>query len=274
MAVNLFKGFDMKKMALKYAQESLVASKLSNNYDFTGNKSVTVMTPVTVAMSEYNREASGNRYGTPTELQDTTQEMIVNQDRSFTLIIDKGNYEDQGRLKRARAIVAQQLRERAIPEMDKYMLGELVKNAGTTATGTPSKTNICELITAGTTALDDAEVPASNRTLFITAKNYAMLRLSPEFIGVDRLADKSLSKGVVGEYDGMAVVKVPAGRVPEGMNFVIVHRDAATAPIKLDEHKIHEDPPGISGALIEGRQYYDCFVLDAKAKGVYAHTTT
>ena len=273
MAVNLFKGFDMKKMALKYAQESLVASKLSNNYDFTGQKSVTVMTPVTVAMSEYNRTASGNRYGTPTELQDTTQEMIVDQDRSFSLIIDKGNYEDQGRLKHAQTIAAQQLRERAIPEMDKYMLEKLIEGAGTKKAGSPTKSTICEMITEGTTALDDAEVPASNRTLFITAKNYAMLRLSPEFIGVERLADKSLSKGVVGEYDGMQVVKVPAGRVPEGMNFVIVHRDAAVAPIKLDEHKIHQDPPGISGALIEGRQYYDCFVLEVKAGGVYAHTT-
>ena len=40
---------------------------------------------------------------------------------------------------------------------------------------------------------------------------------------------------------------------------------------QLDEYKIHDNPPGISGWLVEGRVLYDCFVLNEKADAVYYH---
>ena len=81
-------------------------------------------------------------------------------------------------------------------------------------------------------------------------------------------------QGQVGEYDGMAVVKVPKGRWPANLNFLIVYKNSATAPVKLNDTKLHQDPPGISGNLIEGRQYYDCFVFGAKCGGIYAEVNT
>ncbi|MBQ7284377.1 MAG: hypothetical protein IJW74_05980, partial [Oscillospiraceae bacterium] len=83
------------------------------------------------------------------------------------------------------------------------------------------------------------------------------------------MARKALGKGVVGEFDDMIVKKVPSSRMPEGVNFIIVQKESATAPKKLEDAKIHQDPPGLSGNLIEGRWYYDCFVLDARKAGVY-----
>jgi len=47
------------------------------------------------------------------------------------------------------------------------------------------------------------------------------------------------------------------------------HPIATVAPTKLDEYKIHPDPPGISGSLCEGRVVYDAFVLENKAKALY-----
>ena len=46
---------------------------------------------------------------------------------------------------------------------------------------------------------------------------------------------------------------------------------AATAPKQLTEYKIHDNPPGISGYLVEGRLIYDCFVLNEKADAIYYH---
>lgn len=40
------------------------------------------------------------------------------------------------------------------------------------------------------------------------------------------------------------------------------------SPYRINDTKIHQDPPGISGALIEGRQTYDLFVLASKADAV------
>ena len=64
-----------------------------------------------------------------------------------------------------------------------------------------SKSNVCERISAGTEALDDAEVPQSGRTLFLPAAVYTMLKLSPEFLGLEKLGGRAVAKGQVGEYD-------------------------------------------------------------------------
>ena len=40
---------------------------------------------------------------------------------------------------------------------------------------------------------------------------------------------------------------------------------------KLETYKIHEDAPGISGFLVEGRLRYDAFVLNNKKKGIFVH---
>ena len=51
----------------------------------------------------------------------------------------------------------------------------------------------------------------------------------------------------------------------------ITHKNAATAPKQLEQFKTHDNPPGISGWLVEGRVIYDCFVLNEKADAVYYH---
>ena len=56
-----------------------------------------------------------------------------------------------------------------------------------------------------------------------------------------------------------------------GSAFLLVHKDACVAPRQLEEYKTHEDPPGYSGTLCEGRVLFDCFVLDEKADGIYYH---
>ena len=37
----------------------------------------------------------------------------------------------------------------------------------------------------------------------------------------------------------------------------------------MEDYKVHEDAPGISGSLVEGRICYDAFVLENKTKAIY-----
>ncbi len=76
-------------------------------------------------------------------------------------------------------------------------------------------------------------------------------------------------KGVIGMIDGLAVQKIPANRLPENFGFMVAHPCATVAPVKLEEYQVHDNPPGISGALVEGRINYDAFVLENKAKAIY-----
>ena len=264
-----------KTIATYFYKESLAAGRFSTEYDWAGVKTVVVLTPQTVEMNEYNRTAGSNRYGNPEEMKDTKQDLTLTQDRSFALVIDKGNNADQGGLKAAGKMLRLQLAERAIPEMDKYIFKTLKEKAGTqvVAASAPTSADVCERISAGTEALDDAEVPQDGRTLFVPASTYTALKLSNKLDSLEKVGTKALVKGQVGEYDGMTVIKVPKGRWPEGTHFIIAYKNSVTAPVKLNETKLHQDPPGISGNLLEGRQYYDCFVLDAKKEGVYAEAT-
>ena len=214
--VNTFTGFQ-KKVEESFHRESLIAGRFSPDYTFSGVKTVKVITPTTVAMTDYTRSGA-NRYGTPTELQDTVQELTLTQDKGFSLTIDKGNNLDQGGVKSAVSMLGLQINERAIPEYDTYCFARLAEKAGTIVGNAAalSKASICERISAGTEAMDDAEVPQTGRTLFISAKAYKLLRLSNEFLGCEALAHRALARGQVGEYDNMPVVKVPGSSAARG----------------------------------------------------------
>ena len=273
--INTFERF-ANNIESKFSQESLIAGRLSNEFSFSGAKTVKIITPLTVPMSDYNRTASSNRYGTPEEMQDIVQELTLSQDKSFSLIIDRGNNLDQGGTKEAARMLALQLSERAVPEMDTYCLAQLAQKAGKVVANSTvlTKSTVCQQISSGTEYLDNAEVPQENRTLFVSAACYKLLRLSDEFMKVEVLAGRSLAKGQVGEYDNMPVIKVPNGRWPANVNFMIVYKYSATAPVKMNEVKHHQNPPGISGNLLEGRQYYDLFVFGSKCDGVYVEVCT
>lgn len=272
--INTFEGFK-NKVEASFHRESLIEGRFSPDYSFSGVKTVKIITPVTVAMTDYTRSGA-NRYGTPTEMQDTVQELTLTQDKGFSITIDKGNNMDQGGVKAACSMLALQTSERAIPEFDRYCFASLAQKAGRIVGNSAelTKTNICARISEATEYLDDAEVPQTGRTLFVSSKAYKQLRLSSEFLGVETLAYRSLAKGQVGEYDNMAVVKVPGGRWPLNVNFIVAYKYSASAPIKISETKFHEDPPGISGNLLEGRQYYDMFVFAAKCDGIYVEVDT
>ena len=49
---------------------------------------------------------------------------------------------------------------------------------------------------------------------------------------------------------------------------------AVAFPYRLNTTKVHTDPVGISGAVVEGRQIYDVFVLGSKADAVYSAVLT
>lgn len=270
MAINLASKYS-DKMATMFTKSSYVSGKTNQEYNFTGVKTLKVYTPTTVPLSDYTR-GGVSRYGVPQEMQDTVQEMTMTQDRAFSLVIDKGNNTEQMLMKNSGKMMKLQIDEQVVPEADRYAIGRYVALAGTVAgvSSKPTKTTIVEHIADGTQAMDDHAVPDDGRYIFLTAEMYKLLRLAPEFLGLEQLGSKALGKGVVGEMDGAKVVKVPTKYLPPDCYFVMWHPKAVIQPYKINDAKVHKDPPGISGALLEGRNLYDAFVLGAMAYGVYA----
>lgn len=192
----------------------------------------------------------------------------MTQDKAFTLTIDKGNNLDQNLVKNAADMLRLQLSEKSTPSADKYAFKRFVTMAGTIAESEkPTRADIISKIADASQALDDALVPDDNRYLYLTSEMYKLVCTSDEFSGVDVLARQSIAKGVCGEVFGMNVVRVPKSYLPEGVYFLVAHKDAVLMPYKIADAKVHEDPVGVSGALIEGRHYYDAYVLGAKCGG-------
>ena len=121
--------------------------------------------------------------------------------------------------------------------------------------------------------LDGDNVPTVGRVALVSGAYYKLLKQDNSFVKSGDLAQKELITGQVGEVDGVSIVK-DAGRLPGGVAFMIAHPSATTAPQKLNEYKVHQDPPGISGQLVEGRVVYDAFVLDQKTGGIGVRYTT
>ncbi len=270
MAINYALKY-ADKVAERFRLGSLTDIATNKDYDFLGVKSVRVYSVDTVPLTDYTRSGP-SRYGNPTELVDTYQELQLTRDRAFSFTIDAGNNMDQMMAKGAAKALKRQIDEVVLPEIDRYRLNIWAGGAGAVGllASEPDSTTIVKSISDGAVALDNALVPSEGRTIFLPATYYNLLRQSNQFLGLEKLGAKALCKGVVGEIDGMRVVKIPDFYMPVGGYFIITCADSLVAPVKLQEYKTHKDPPGINGALVEGRVYYDAFVLGSKARGIYA----
>ncbi|NLY20124.1 MAG: hypothetical protein GXZ08_02420 [Tissierellia bacterium] len=256
----------------RFTAESKSDLVVNQDYDFTGAKTVKAYNVSTSEMNDYSRSGS-SRYGTANELDATTEEMTMTQDKSFTFTIDKmNNDETMGALEAGKAL-ARQLREVAIPLVDTYRYGKIAENAGNTSTKAITKENVYDEITSATEALDEKKIPVVGRELIVTPKTYKFMKQSKDIILETEIGQEMRIKGVVAVYDGMNVIKLPSSYLPEGANFIITHKLACIAPVKLAEYKVHDDPPGISGKLVEGRLYYDAFVLNNRKNAIFYHST-
>lgn len=261
----------------QFATESKKSLVTNNNFDWSGAHTVKVYKVTTASMNDYDRGGVGenpSRFGPVQNLGATTEEMMLKKDRSFTFAIDKlDNDETAGQLEAAKAL-ARQNREIVIPEVDSYTYSIMCTNAGNKPEAIElTADNIYAEILKGSEALDTAEVPETERVLLVTPTVYSIMKQSTQITMETNIGSEMRKKGVIGELDGLAVIKIPANRVPEKFGFMVAHPAATVAPTKLEDFRIHQDPPGISGALVEGRICYDAFVLENKAKAIYYQAT-
>lgn len=270
MAQNYASKFS-SKVDERFAIASVTNAAVNNEYDFVGVNAVNVYSIETVELTNYTLSGS-NRYGSPAEINDTKQTLTLSQDKAFTFAIDKRNAEDSVGAKEAGRALRRQVDEKIIPAIDKYRIQKLVEGAGTTATEAAiTKENAYDAFLDGTNALMENGVPETGRIAFVSANFYKCIKLDPSFIQASDMAQDMLIKGSVGMVDGVQIIPVPTSYLPENVEFVITHPVAMCSPVKLAEYITHDNPPGINGTLIEGRIYFDAFVMDQKKKAIYVH---
>lgn len=256
-----------------FSTESRTGLITNKDFSWNGAHTVKVYSIGTTGMNDYDRNGakdSNNRYGTPKDLEATTQEMTLRKDRAFTFVIDRlDNDETNGNLNGASAL-ARQLRQVTIPEVDTYVYGVIAAGAGFKPDPVElTSDNIYSEIIKASNALDNAEVPEDGRVLIVTPDTYLLMKKCKDITMDTDIGNDMRLRGVISNLDGCMVVKVPKNRLPENTGFIMCHSVATVAPVKLESYKTHEDPPGINGTLVEGRICYDAFVLKNKTKAIY-----
>lgn len=272
MAIQLASKFE-PYVDEKFTAESKKSLLTNNDFDWTGAHTIKVYKVTTAEMNDYDRAGTGtnnSRYGQIQGLDAVTEEMTLTKDRSFTFAIDKLDADETKQQVQAASALGRQQREVVIPEIDSYVYGVMTAKAGTKPTAvTLTKENIYLEIIKANAALDNADVPETGRNIVVTPDIYLLLKQCKDIAMETDISNELRIKGVIAMIDGANVIKVPATRLPKNFGFMIAHPVATVAPTKLEDYKIHQDPPGISGSLVEGRICYDAFVLDNKAKAIY-----
>lgn len=256
-----------------FTNESKLSMLTNTDFDWTGAHTVKIYKVNTSTMNDYDRSGTGSnasRFGSVAGLDATTEEMTLRKDRSFTFAIDKLDTDETAQQLQAAQALARQEREVVVPEVDSYVYSIMCANAGSKPAALAlTADNIYIQILAASQALDDAEAPEVNRVLVVSPAVYTLMKQSKEIIMETDIGADLRQKGVLGLLDGANVVKVPTSRLPAGFGFLLAHPVATVAPTKLEDYRVHQDPPGISGALVEGRICYDAFVLDNKKMALY-----
>ena len=280
MAINLAEKYS-KKVQERFSLGSKTDKYVGKDYDFDGVNKITIYKVDTVPTTTYTRSGT-SRFGNLTELGDTLQTLTLTQDKAFTFSIDSGNAVQQFNVKQANACLKREIDEVVTPEVVKYRLEKWAAGNGLSTgfavlssnDGTLAKSNILEKIFTASAKMSDEKVPATGRVLFIPELTFVQFKLADVVMGgSDTLTTQNVRQGYRGTIDGMDVVTVPSSIFPSGVNFLIKAKGATVDAMQLKNYRIHKNPMGVDGDVVEGRYIYDSFVLDTKAKGIYVSKT-
>jgi len=291
VAINLASKFESKTSdLLKVARKT--KDMVNNDWSWDGVNAINVYTLTDPVMGNYNPNGTGNRYGNPTEVEDTIQTWTLSRDRAWTKIIDKKNYQDQLMVKKPGKYLAQATKNVLIPEMDAYIL-QTIATAGansatlTAAAGITTVPDRDDIVTdAATTSgnaytnfltinadISDREAPTEGRIAGMTATYYNFLKQGGFVLDSDS-AYRDRKSGNLGEVDGVKVVLIPSSRMPVtsgAIDLLITHPSVTVSPEKLVDYTLHNNPPGVSGDLLEYRHRYDAFADVNKLQSIGMH---
>ena len=269
MAINLMTKYSGKLVkALEYA--NVLSGKTSEEFEWNGVKGIYLTSVKTVPLTNYNRSTTGNRFGGQNEVQDEQQYLELQKDRSVALTIDKGNYKEGMLLKKAGAVIADELNEQVKPEMEQFALDQWAVNAGQYLTVTDDDNGASLLVDLMKieAAFKNARIPNAERYAAVDANLFPYIRSA--LTNCDNITDKMALRGIVGRVGTLNIIEVPHGDMPTDCHVLAWQKKSVLAPKTITDADIHEKPENLSGVLINMRYRYGAFVVGKYANGVVA----
>ena len=275
----------------KYSSRSAILD--NPNVQFVGGNAVKVYKTSMDGLADYSRNG-GYVNGAVNGVWET---MTLSQDRGRSFQVDAMDNEETLDLAFG-TLAGEFVRTKVVPEIDAYTFAALAGATGIQSANadiTVGTTDVPGLIDAATKAMNEEEVPEEGRILFVSETAYEGLKV--KIARFTENGERNIYNGVEA-YNGMRVIRVPqtrfytaitqydgttAGQTAGGyigtpstgynINFLMVHPSAVLKVMKHVLPRIFTPAQNLlaDAYKFDYRAYWDAFVYENKAKGVYLH---
>lgn len=260
-----------------YQAASLTTDLENSAVKFDGSKTVKVLKLTVPALGTYTR----NTGYTAGDVTADWEPFTLEQDRGTEFSVDAMDDEETLNMTFGNAS-SEFIRRSVVPQVDAYRFAKMAgaEGVGTASAAITTGEAAIKAIGVGMTAMDEAEVPAEGRILYIT----------PTLKGLIDELDSYKSKACLQRF--AKIVIVPQSRFYSGvtiddkgfkkaegavnLNFEIVEPKAAFAVAKHKKLRVFDPDTNQKrdDYLFQYRLYHDMFVYPQKAAGIYAHKST
>ncbi len=201
------------------------------------------------------------------------REKTVSQDKGYQMGIDYLDLEDSHTT--AVSYINNEVRQKDVPNIDKYRLNVLVTDTNTTkvVTGAITKTNFFEKYDAAVSHFIDNEIPLVGTIMYVSTATYTAAKNSDQIKRFIELKDKNIDRNFEYLDSQTKIVIVPASRFPSNVEFILVQPAALICGFKHSVTRVVSEPEDFDGILINHRVVHDCFVQQDRGKGVYIAQT-
>jgi hypothetical protein len=257
-----------------YQAASLTTDLENSAVKFDGSKTVKVLKLTVPPLGTYTRN-SGYTAGDVTA---DWEPFTLTQDRGTEFSVDAMDDEETLNMTFGGAS-SEFIRRSVVPQVDAYRFAAMAKaeGIGSTAAALTTGDAAIKAINAGVTALDEAEVPAEGRILYITPtikrliddlESYKSKKCLEGFAKIITVPQSRFFSEVTVDDKGF---KKAEGAV--NLNFIIVDPKAAFAVAKHTKLRVFDPDTNQKSDdyLFQYRLYHDMFVYPQKAAGIYVH---
>ena len=275
MANNINLATKFQPLLDEVYQAASLTSDLENSaVKFDGSKTVKVLKLTVPALGEYTRN-SGYTAGDVTA---DWEPFTLTQDRGTEFSVDAMDDEETLNMTFGNAS-SEFIRTSVVPQVDAYRFASMAKTEGIGGAAANLTTGDAAIkaINAGMTAMDEAEVTAEGRILYITPTLKGMIDDLESY--KSKLCMQRFAKIIVvpqSRFYSDVTISAKGFAKAEGavnLNFMIVEPKAVFAVAKHKKLRVFDPNTNQKhdGYLFQYRLYHDMFTYPQKAAGVYAH---
>lgn len=269
----------------KYTRELLSSDLTTQNINFVRANEIKI--PF-VTMSGYKDHSRNGGFNEGTVENDNMTKKL-NFDRDIEFFVDSMDVDETNHALSAANITNTFITEKAIPETDCYRFSklytDLVALGGIASQQAVTAANILDWLDTMMEEMDDDEVPAEGRILYLIPSRYKLIKQAEKILrNLDVTRSATVNRNIT-NLDDVIIKKIPSARMKTAYNFTDGYAPAATAKqmdmilvhpksvLATDKHAyIKLWPPGThtkgDGYLYQNRKYGDLFVVDNRMEGI------